>query len=531
MKPFVNEPLSQFVDEKERKAFADAVAAVRLQFGKHYPLIIGGKALAVGNSGIINSISPSNDGDLVGTASLADSKQACVAVIAAKNAFWEWRDTPLWKRAEILRKTAAYIRDRKYEYCAWILHENGKNWRESDIEVCECIDFFEYYADQAERIMTSVVSETIPGESNEYSFQPRGVCAVIAPWNFPLAILGGMTAAAIVTGNTVVMKPSEDTPVVGAKLMEAFVAAGVPPGVINYVNGTGAEVGKALVEHPAVDIVAFTGSKSVGLQINQLAAVTLEPAWRVKRVLCEMGGKNAIVVDEDADLDEAIVGIMKSAFNYSGQKCSACSRVVAVGKVYDDLMPRLAEAVRGLKVAPSSDPSCVVNAVINEKARTKINSYIDLGRELGARMLAQAIVPAELLSKGKFVVPTLFGDVDPHSRLGQEEIFGPVLSMMRAKDFEDAMDIAIGTEFALTGSLYSRNPANIARARDRFRVGNLYINRGCTGAYVCRQPFGGFKMSGIGLKAGGPEYLLQFLEQRTITENTERRGFVPEAKK
>jgi len=374
--------------------------------------------------------------------------------------------------------------------------------------------------------MDSAHGADVPGEENRFVYMPRGVAAVIAPWNFPLAILCGMTTAALATGNTAIMKPAEQSSVVAAKLMEVFNEAGFPPGVVNLASGLGESVGAALVEHPDVALIAFTGSRKVGLTINRVAAeVSAKGLSSVKKVIAEMGGKNAIIVDDDADLDEAVLGVARSAFGYQGQKCSACSRAIVVGKAHDAFLERLIEATRSLKVGPAEDPGNVVGPLIDEESVSRVRQYIALGRESAREVMAAEIGP--LADEGFFVGPQIFADVTPNSRLAQEEIFGPVLAVIRAGTLDEAFAILNGTDYALTGGIFSRSPANLDRARRELMVGNLYLNRGITGALVGRQPFGGFKMSGIGSKAGGPDYLLQFVLPRTITENTMRRGFAP----
>ena len=367
----------------------------------------------------------------------------------------------------------------------------------------------------------------VPGEANEYFYEPRGVTVVIAPWNFPMAILTGMTTAALVTGNTVIMKPAAQAPVIGAELMEVFQEIGLPAGVANYLPGVGEEIGPALITHPQVAMIAFTGSRTVGLHINRQAAETPPGQSHVKRVLAEMGGKNAVIVDEDADLDQAIHGITESAFGYQGQKCSACSRVIVLPGLYDEFLARLIEATRSLKIAPAEDPGCSIGPLVDEKARKRVLGYVEKGRQEARLVYAGDTGP--LAEEGYYVGPHIFANVPPSAAIAQEEIFGPVLAVMQARDLDEALAIANGTDYALTGGLYSRSPHNIARSRREFHVGNLYVNRKCTGALVNRQPFGGFKMSGIGSKAGGPDYLLQFLLPRCVTENTLRRGFAPGA--
>jgi RHH-type proline utilization regulon transcriptional repressor/proline dehydrogenase/delta 1-pyrroline-5-carboxylate dehydrogenase len=521
---FVNEPDAAFITEKERQEFHAALDAVRGQFGKTWPLVIGGRE-EKGLAGELVSVNPSNTAEIVGKATLATVEQADKAVAAAKKAFPGWRDTPVKTRADILRKAAGIMRRRKWELCAWEVFEAAKPWREADGDVGEAIDFLDYYAAEAERVMRHSRREQVPGEVNENFYQPRGITAVIAPWNFPLAILTGMTGAALATGNTVVFKPAGQTPVIGALLMRILHEAGLPDGVANFLPGSGASVGARLVTHPDVGLIAFTGSMETGLWINAEAAKTRAGQQGVKKTICEMGGKNAIIVDDDADLDEAVLGVAHSAFGYAGQKCSACSRAIVVGNAYEPFIRRLAEAVESLKVAPAEDPGCRVPAVIDAASRKKIMEHIEIGKQ--EAKLAFSATLTDVHARGSFVAPTVFVDVPPYARIAQEEIFGPVLSVLKAPSFDAALQIALDVPFALTGAVYSRSPGNIAKAREGFRVGNLYINRGSTGAKVERQPFGGFKMSGIGFKAGGADYLLQFIEPRTITENTLRRGFAP----
>jgi RHH-type proline utilization regulon transcriptional repressor/proline dehydrogenase/delta 1-pyrroline-5-carboxylate dehydrogenase len=363
----------------------------------------------------------------------------------------------------------------------------------------------------------------IPGEISHLFYEPRGVTVVIAPWNFPLAISVGMTCAALVTGSTVVYKPSSQSCVIGSMISKVFQEADLPRGVLNFLPGPGSEIGTLLVTHPDVAMIAFTGSKEVGLKIIELAAKTPEGAMHVKNVVVEMGGKNAIIVDEDADLDEAVVHIIQSAFGYQGQKCSACSRLIVLEEIHDRLVERLKETAEGIELGPTEDPKHFMGAVIDAEAKEKILHYIEIGKREGICLVERDLAEA----KGHFVPLTIFTDIRPDHRIAQEEIFGPVLAVIKVQDFEEALEVANTTQYALTGGLFSRSPENIARARRQFRVGNLYINRGCTGALAGRHPFGGFKMSGVGSKTGGPDYLLQFMVPRNVTENTLRRGFAP----
>ena len=524
--PFCNEPLKDFSREETRTAMREALAEVHAQFGKTYPLVINGDALE--SSDTIASLNPSNTSEVVGRAVAATKEQATVAIEAASAAFEAWRRTPVSERAALLRGVAEQFRQRRFELSAWIVYESGKPWREADADVAEAIDFCEYYATEMQRL-ANPQRRDVPGEENAYFYEPRGVAVVIAPWNFPLAILTGMATAALVAGNTVILKPAEQSSVIAAKLMECLEAAGVPKGVVHFLPGRGEEIGPTLVQHPKVALIAFTGSLKVGLAINEQASRTPGGQMHVKRVIAEMGGKNAIIVDSDADLDEAVRGVIDSAFGYAGQKCSAGSRAIVLEPIYDHFLARLIEAARSLTVAPADDPGCAVGPVIDAEARDRILAAIAKGK--GEARLAFAADIGTLAETGCFVGPHIFAEVPETSSLAQEEIFGPVLAVLKAKDLDDALGIANGTPYALTGGVYSRSPVHLDRVKQEFRVGNLYVNRKCTGALVDRQPFGGFNLSGIGSKAGGPDYLLQFLLPRSITENTMRRGFAPEAGK
>jgi RHH-type proline utilization regulon transcriptional repressor/proline dehydrogenase/delta 1-pyrroline-5-carboxylate dehydrogenase len=521
---FRNEPLADFSRDEARRIFADALADVKTQFGKTYPLMINNQPVTT--PATIASVNPSHFGELVGRCGRATPAQAEEAVAAAKIAFPGWRDTPVQKRAEYLVRAADIMRRRRFELAAWALYECAKGWREADADIAEAIDFCNYYSQEAVRLWDRQHRD-VSGEENAYFYEPRGVAVVIAPWNFPLAILTGMTAAALATGNTVVMKPAEQSSVIAAKLMEVFLEAGFPPGVVNYLPGAGEEVGPVLVNHPDVALIAFTGSRDVGLSINRQAAEMRPGQFHVRRVIAEMGGKNAIILDDDADLDEAVHGVVWSAFGYQGQKCSACSRAIVLEAIHVRFVDRLIEATRSLKIGPAEDPGSVVGPVIDEEARERILRAIEKGKQEGR--LAYAADVGARAQEGYYVAPHIFADVPLGSSLAQQEIFGPVLAVLRARDLGHALEIANGTAYALTGGVYSRSPEHIERVKREFRVGNLYINRKITGALVDRQPFGGFKLSGIGSKAGGPDYLLQFVLPRTITENTMRRGFAPAA--
>jgi RHH-type proline utilization regulon transcriptional repressor/proline dehydrogenase/delta 1-pyrroline-5-carboxylate dehydrogenase len=521
---FRNEPLSDFSRAEVRQAMQQALEQVKGQLGRSFPVVIGNQPLPTENW--IESINPSHCQQIVGRCGKATVAQAQQAIEAAQRAFASWRDTETQVRTDYLFRAAEVMRRRRFELSAWEVYECGKPWREADADVAEAIDYCDYYGREMLRL-AKPQHRDVPGEENIYFYDPRGITVVIAPWNFPLAILCGMTTAALVTGNPVVMKPAEQSSVIGAKLMEVFQEVGLPAGVVNYLPGIGEEIGPTLTNHPAVAMIAFTGSRGVGLLLNRQAAETPIGQDHVKRVLAEMGGKNAIIVDEDADLDEAVHGVVGSAFHYQGQKCSACSRVIVLEPIYDAFLARLIEATKSLRIAPAEDPGCSVGPVIDEEARRRVLQYIAKG-EQEARLEYAGDVEA-LAEEGYYVGPHIFSAVSPRATIAQEEIFGPVLAVLKARDLGQTLEIANGTPYALTGGLYSRSPQNIARVRREFRVGNLYINRKITGALVDRQPFGGFKLSGIGSKAGGPDYLLQFVLPRTITENTMRRGFAPAA--
>ena len=519
-----NEPLTDFSRAEAREAMQQALRDVAGQLGRRYSLVIGGQTIAT--EAHLESINPSHRRQIVGYAPKATPAQAEQAILAARKALPGWRDTSARDRAEYFFRAAKVMKLRRFELAAWQVYECGKQWREADADVAEAIDYCNYYAEEMLRL-AKPQHHDVPGEENVYSYEPRGVCVTIAPWNFPLAILCGMTAAAAVTGNTVVMKPAEQSAVTGAKLMEVFQEVGLPAGVVNFLSGVGEEIGPILIHHRDVALISFTGSKGVGLLINREAADTPPGQDHVKRVLAEMGGKNAIIIDEDADLDEAVSGVAASAFGYQGQKCSACSRAIVLEPIYDLFLTRLVEATRSKTIAPAEDPGSFIGPVIDAEAFQRIKNCIEAGKKEAP--LAYAGSVGDLEQEGYYIAPHIFAEASPSASLAQEEIFGPVLSVIRAKDLDEALAIANDTPYALTGGLYSRSPESIARIRREYRVGNLYINRKITGALVCRQPFGGFKLSGIGAKAGGPDYLLQFVQPRTITENTMRRGFAPAA--
>ena len=519
--PFRNEPLWDWSHAENRESFKDALTRMRSRFPLHAHPIIGGRRIKTARS--FQSTNPNHVHEVVGEVLAAGPAEARQAVETARTAFPSWRDTSPGKRAKILFKAAAVARKMRRELAALQIFEVGKSWSEADADVCEAIDFLEYYGREMIRLGVPRPTGDAPGESSLLFYEPRGVAVVIAPWNFPLAISMGMVSAAIVAGNTVVYKPASQSPVTGSMVARIFEEAELPAGILNFLPGPGAEIGDLLVTHPDVALVAFTGSREVGLRINEMAARTAEGSCGVKNVIAEMGGKNAIIVDADADLDEAIPQILQSAFGYQGQKCSACSRLIVIEENHERLIARLKAAAESLHLGPTEDPAHFMGAVIDASARKKIMQYIETGKQEGQVLLERHFGDAS----GHYVPLTLFTGIRPEHRLAREEIFGPVLAVMKARDMDEAIRIANATDYALTGGLFSRSPAAIEKVSREFRVGNLYINRGCTGALVGRHPFGGFKHSGVGSKAGGPDYLLQFLVPRNVVENTLRRGFAP----
>ncbi|MCK9226304.1 MAG: L-glutamate gamma-semialdehyde dehydrogenase [Syntrophorhabdaceae bacterium] len=518
--PFTNEPGADFTKKEQREAFLSAIAEVRKSLGKTYPLFING--VDVETKGRITSINPANPSEVIGHVCASGNHQVIAAIDAAKAAFPAWRELSPVARSEYLIKAAEVTRKRIYELSAWQVLEIGKQWDQAHADVAEAIDFFEYYAREMVRLGKKRTMGSAPGELNHYFYEPKGIASVIAPWNFPLAISCGMTAAAIVAGNCVIYKPSSLTPVIGHHLVEIFRETGLPAGVFNFVPGPSGQIGDILVDHPGISIIAFTGSVEVGLSIIEKAARVHTGQNCVKKVVCEMGGKNAIIIDDDANLDEAVPLVLYSAFGFQGQKCSACSRAIVLDNIYDQFVTRLVGGARSMRIGPAEFPRCALGPVADLDAVRKVTDYIEVGRKEGE------IIYMSKVPEGGFYVPiTIIGDVRPEHRVAREEIFGPVLSVMRAKDFNEALAWANSTRFALTGGVFSRSPAHLAQARKEFRVGNLYLNRHCTGALVQRQPFGGFRLSGTGTKAGGPDYLLHFMDPRVVSENTMRRGFVP----
>jgi RHH-type proline utilization regulon transcriptional repressor/proline dehydrogenase/delta 1-pyrroline-5-carboxylate dehydrogenase len=517
--PFNNAPDTDYADASQRTHAIQALNQVKGELGKTYLPLINGEY--VQTEAMKDSLNPSDYAQVIGTVGQISVEQAESALAAAKTAFPAWSRTPATQRANILRKAAEIMEARRHELNAWICLEVGKTLPQADPEVSEAIDFCRYYADEMERLDQGHNLDIV-GETNRYHYQPKGVAVVISPWNFPFAIATGMTVAALVTGNCTLLKPAATSSIIAAKLTEILVEAGIPQGVFQFVPGSGSTVGNYMVKHPDVHLIAFTGSREVGCDIYANAAIVQPKQKHLKSVIAEMGGKNAIIIDESADLDQAVAGVVASAFGYSGQKCSACSRAIVVDAVYEPFVERLIEATRSLNVGKTENPDVTVGPVIDKSAQERILGYIEKGKQEGNLALQ-----GDTLEGGYFIPPTIITDVSPNATIAQEEIFGPVLAVIRASGFDEALDIANGTDYALTGGLYSRTPTHIDRASREFEVGNLYINRTITGAIVGRQPFGGFKLSGVGSKAGGPDYLLQFLDPRHVSENIQRQGFAP----
>ena len=516
---FSNTPLLDFSMATPRANFAAALEQVKRSLGKHHALRIPGVREVAQEHTVFN---PARTAELLGTVALTDARGAACAVANAKSAFAGWRDRSAAERVALCRRAARLMLARRTELAAWEVLEQGKNWREADADVAEAIDYLEYYASEMEQLDGWRPTTVFSGETNMTRFEPRGVAVVIAPWNFPLAILTGMTSAALVSGNCAIMKPAMPAQIVAHLLHSILLEAGFPPEVCQLVPGRGSAVGDALVDHPDVQVIAFTGSREIGLRILERSTKLAPGSHYLKRVVCEMGGKNAIIVDDDADLDDAVRETLHSAFGYQGQKCSACSRLIAVGGAHDRLVERLIAALDAYPYGPPDDPQFVFGPLITGEAQQKTLEYIAIGKSEG-RLAYLGRVPAA----GHYAPPAIFTGIAPHHRLAQEEIFGPVLSVMRASSFSQALDLALSSQYALTGGVFSRYPQHLDLARERFTVGNLYLNRRITGARVGVQPFGGFRLSGTGIQAGGEDYLRQFLWSRTVTENTIRHGYVP----
>jgi 1-pyrroline-5-carboxylate dehydrogenase len=507
-----NEPFTDFSQEANRRAFETALNKVKSELGKEYDIIIGGEHIKTDRK--VKSINPSNVDEVIGIVSEANTDLAEKAMQTALTAFESWKKVSPEARARVLFKAAAILRRKKHEFSAWMVLEAGKSWPEADADTAEAIDFMEFYGREMIRLSERQPLTPLPGEDNNLYYIPLGVGAIIPPWNFPLAITVGMTTAAVVAGNTVVLKPATPTNVIAYKFMEILKEAGLPDGVVNYVPGPGREVGEYFVTHPKTRFISFTGSREVGLRINELAAKTVPGQKWIKRVVAEMGGKDSIVVDSDCDIDLAVDSIVKSAFGFSGQKCSACSRAIIHQDVYDEVLEKVVAKTKELKVGEAQTLGIDLGPVVDDKAYNKILEYIEIGKQEG-RLMAGG---GKAEGNGYFIQPTVFADVAPDARIAQEEIFGPVVAFIKAKDFDDALEIANNTDYGLTGAVISRNRMHLERAREEFFVGNLYFNRKCTGALVGVHPFGGFNMSGTDSKAGGRDYLLLFTQAKLVSE-------------
>ena len=510
---FVNEPFVNFAEPANARAMRDALNHVSTHLGREYDLIIGGHREKT--SGKITSINPARPSQVVGVHQKAGAEHAQEAMDAAQRAFHSWSRVPVEVRASLLLRAAEIIRERKFEFSAWLTYEVGKNWAEADADTAETIDFLEFYAREALRLAQSTTPIQLPGERNRLLYIPLGVGAVIPPWNFPFAIMAGMTAAAIVTGNTVILKPSSDSPTIAAQFMEVLEEAGMPAGVVNFCPGSGATFGNAIVEHPKTRFIAFTGSKPVGLDIHERAAKSQPGQIWIKRTVLEMGGKDSILVCSDADVDDAANGVVAAAFGFSGQKCSACSRAIIEAPVYDAFVEKVRERVEMLTVGdPVTNPN--MGPVVNESAMRSILEYIAKGKAEGRLVSGGEAVVTE--AGGYFIQPTVIADIDPDAVISQEEIFGPVLALIKVESYEEGLAVANNTEFGLTGAIYTADRARLDHASSEFHVGNLYLNRKCTGAMVGAHPFGGFNMSGTDSKAGGPDYLLLFTQAKSVAE-------------
>jgi len=513
--PYETLSYSDFTDPAVARRFRDAIETVRGDLGVHAPLVIGGERIVTDR--VIRSVDPARPDRLVGTASSATSDHAVAALEAAWKAFPAWSSRPAAERAELVHRIGDVMAERIYEFAAWQTFEAGKNWAEAEADVAEAIDFCHYYAHQALAMDEPLPVAAYPGETNESWLQPIGAGIVIPPWNFPLAILVGMTVGPVAAGNTVVLKPASNTPLVGWGFMQAVEEAGIPPGVVNFLPGPGSEVGDTLVDHPKTRFINFTGSKEVGLRIASRSSVVHEGQKWMKRAYMEMGGKDALIVDETTDLDAAADDVVRSAFGFQGQKCSACSRLIVLDAVHDELVAKVVERTEALSIG-APEENHPVGPVVSEAQYRAILAEIESGKSEGTLVTGGTAVEQD---GGYYIAPTIFTDVAPDARLAQHEIFGPVLSVIRVADFDEALDVANGTEYGLTGGLHSSDEERIERAKREFYVGNLYINRKITGALVGIQPFGGFNMSGSNAKAGGPDYLRLFMEMKSVARRFE----------
>jgi 1-pyrroline-5-carboxylate dehydrogenase len=511
--PFANEPLTDFTKPENARQMRAAIEKVRGQLGREYALIIGGKRVQTKDK--IKSINPARPSQIVGTHQKAGKEHVEPAMQAALAGFANWSRASVQERAGLVFRVGDVLRERKFEFCAWLVFEVSKNWAEADADIAETIDFCEYYAREALRLAKTELPVQMPGERDTLMYIPLGVGAVIPPWNFPCAIMAGMTLASIVSGNTVILKPSSDSPTIAAKFVELLEECGMPEGVVNFCPGAGATFGNAVVAHPKTRYIAFTGSREVGLDINKSAATQAPGQLWIKRTILEMGGKDAIIVDADADVDSAVEGVAQAAFGFQGQKCSACSRAIVDERIYDKFLEKLKARVEKITIGDPAE-NANMGAVINEGSMRSILDYIEVGKKDGRLITGGGL--AKNAGEGHFLQPTVIADIPPKSRLEQEEVFGPLLAVIKSKNYDHALEIANDTEFGLTGAVYTKSREKIDRAIREFHVGNLYINRKCTGATVAAHPFGGFNMSGTDSKSGGPDYLYLFTQGKAVGE-------------
>jgi 1-pyrroline-5-carboxylate dehydrogenase len=509
---FTNEPFIDFSKPENRKRMEDALKKVKSEFGREYPMWIAGQKTVTPAKR--NSTNPSRPSEVIGVFQNANADLARQAVDAAHNYFDTWKKVPAQDRAKCIFKAAQIVRERKYELNALVCYEVGKTWIEADADIAETIDFCEFYGREMLRLAQPQKLTPMRGERNYLVYIPLGVGVVIPPWNFPCAIMAGLVAASLVTGNTVVLKPASDSPTIAAKFIDILYEAGIPKEAVNFITGPGGAVGDTLIQHPKTRYIGFTGSKEVGLHISELAGKASPGQIWIKRTVLEMGGKDAIVVDEEADVDAAVEGTAQAAFGYQGQKCSACSRAIVSEKIYDTFLQKLVERTKKITVGPSDDPNNYMGPVISQSAMKTILDYIEVGKREGKLLTGGKRAAGD----GYFIEPTIIADLDPKARLAQEEVFGPVLAVIKARNYDHALEIANNTEFGLTGAVYSKNPEKIKKAEEAFHVGNLYLNRKCTGAMVGAHPFGGFNMSGTDSKTGGKDYLLLFLQAKSVAE-------------
>ena len=509
---FTNEPFIDFTKPENRSRMGEALKKVKSELGREYPMWLNGQKVTTTDKR--TSTNPSRPSEVIGVFQNATKEMARQAVEDAHRYFDTWKRVSAQERSKCLFRAAKMVRERKFELNALVCYEVGKTWVEADADIAETIDFLEFYGREMLRLGEPQKLTPMRGERNYLVYIPLGVGVVIPPWNFPCAIMAGMTVASLVTGNTVILKPAADSPTIAARFIDILYEAGIPKEAVNFITGPGSVIGDVLVQHPKTRYIGFTGSKEVGLRISELAGKTVPGQMWIKRTVLEMGGKDGIVVDEEADIDAAVEGTVQAAFGYQGQKCSACSRAIVSEKIYDTFVQKLVERTRKITVGPSEDPDNYMGPVISQSAMKTILDYIEVGRKEGKLLIGGK----RAVGDGYFIEPTIIVDVDPKSRLAQEEVFGPVLAVIKAQNYDQALEIANNTEFGLTGAVYSKNPEKIKKAEETFHVGNLYLNRKCTGAMVGAHPFGGFNMSGTDSKAGGKDYLLLFMQGKSIAE-------------